>query len=75
MQRWEKYLKKNAKKFGELKKVRIFAARLRNNGSCLTILKDKVHKYLYNERALILTGKNLRINGKLGKYLIIQRRV
>ncbi len=40
MQRWEKYFKKNEKKFGELKKVRIFAARLRNNGSYLKILKD-----------------------------------
>jgi hypothetical protein len=28
----EKILKKNSKKFGGLKKVRIFAARLRENG-------------------------------------------
>jgi len=38
-----KKLKKNVKKFGEIKKVRIFAARFGkkwNKSSCLKILKD-----------------------------------
>ena len=35
-----KKIKKSLKIFGEKKKVRIFAVRLRNNGSSLKILKD-----------------------------------
>ena len=35
-----KMLKKSPEKFGDKEKVRIFAVRLRNNGSSLKILKD-----------------------------------
>ena len=35
-----KMLKKSPEKFGGKEKVRIFAVRLRNNGSSLKILKD-----------------------------------
>ena len=38
--KYEKKSKKSLKIFGEKKKVRIFAVRLRNNGSSLKILKD-----------------------------------
>ena len=38
--KYEKNQKKSLKIFGEKKKVRIFAVRLRNNGSSLKILKD-----------------------------------
>ena len=38
--KYEKKSKKSPKIFGEKKKVRIFAVRLRNNGSSLKILKD-----------------------------------